>query len=75
MSRSHIGRCSAAKHNRPDGSGDRFGEEHDVLVAEQVQVGVQIVLVVEVNGPQSFPAEQIFGDGERGPGPSGPYAT
>ena len=55
-------------------AGDRFGEVHDVLVREQVQIGVQLRLVLEVHRAEALPAAQILGDGQ-GLGPSGPKAT
>ena len=45
-------------------AGDRLGEVHDVLVGEQVEVGVEVRLVGELDRPEPLPAGQVGGDGE-----------
>ena len=51
----------------PVGSGHGLGEEHDVLVAEQVQIGVQGLVVLEMDGAQPFPGAQVPRDRDRRP--------
>ena len=53
----------------PVRAGHRLGEEHDVLVGEQVEVGVQVGLVGEVHRPQPPPLPQVVRDRERQPRP------
>ena len=53
-------------------AGDRLGEVHDVLVREQVQIGVQLRLVLEVHRAEAPPAAQVLGDGQGRPGPQRP---
>ena len=45
---------------------DRFGEEHRVLVVEQVQVDVERVVVGEQHGAEPSPLAQVGRHGQRG---------
>ena len=68
---SHIGRCSSA-YEGPDGPGHRLREPHAVLVREQVEVGVELGLVGEVQRPEPPPRHQVGRDRLRGLGPERP---
>lgn len=49
------------------GTGNDLGEEDEVLVGEEVQVGGQVRLIRKVQWAQPAPADRVRGDGQRGP--------
>ncbi len=46
-------------------AGDELGEEDDVLVREQVQIGLELRLVGELDGPEPVPRHGVGRVGER----------
>ena len=68
---SHIGRCSSA-YDRPGRPGHGLREPHAVLVREQVEVGVELGLVGEVQRAEPPPRHQVGRDRLRGLGAERP---